>query len=174
MAKKIIPVINALDIYRLAQHFYLAASNATIQASKNSLGASMILGNPDLPEQIRIMSPAIVMAAFSTELFLKCAAWIDTGEQPKGGHDLSRIYSVLSQSAKDNIEAHFLKYVATVGNAFNLSLNQCLDISSSAFERFRYSYEMKPEELGGFSTEALVFAVCQFILAQNPAWRKWS
>lgn len=94
--------------------------------------------------------PALALAAFSSELYLKCLIFMETNQAP-WGHSLTDLFAALKQDSKDRIilinfhppgvptphKPINPAAKADLEDAFYSQLNAC----SRAFEEFRYFHE---------------------------------
>ena len=123
-------------------------------------------------------APTITLDSFSLELYMKCLYAIDHGK-PMKGHNCKAIFSALKPGTRDSLRYHYNIQLATdptVGlvnkmqPGFSPTLDNCLDLCSNLFEKYRYLYE-GIGQAKMFYWPLLRLAVRETVLAINPAWR---
>jgi hypothetical protein len=114
--------------------------------------ALVYLSSNEAPSHMAVVAfPALVLAAFASELFLKCIICMDGKKVPKW-HDLKNLFDLTSQSSQRRMEKHWASMLdhradiiarmeKSTGQKFPRDLSTCLALGSGAFEQLRYSYE---------------------------------
>jgi len=101
-----------------------------------------------------LVEPLCVLAAFTTELMLKCLICIEGGSPPTT-HDLLGLFDKLSGPTRKRLDAMWTDFVRLhqheieqfereSGAAFERKLTLALEAGRKAFERIRYFYERPP------------------------------
>lgn len=109
----------------------------------------------DLHGAVTLAEPVVVLGALTTELFLKCLSFIETGKASHG-HGLKELFDELSTETRARIEYAWESEIVLLRSkewerieAFGLSmprdLRSALAKGSEAFKRIRYSYEGNTE-----------------------------
>jgi hypothetical protein len=110
-----------------------------LDAARDFRTGSMMLGNP-LQQQKFPLRSAVVTLVFSIELYLKYFSKKDLGQFEKN-HDLSKLYELLPQSVRDNINGHY---------KHSLPISDVLNKYKDAFIEWRYIFE---KQLGTFMVD---------------------
>lgn len=131
--------------------------------------------------------PASFLNAFSIELLLKCLYAIETNAMPPRGHNLHRLFMILSKPTRQRITvfwdwyAQAMKYQWDVDEqivngkeqviriAIHRNLEGALQLGSHAFERLRYWYEKGPDDYY-FYIGVLPQMLTSMILELRPEW----
>ncbi len=131
-----------------------------------------------------VAGPSMVLAAFASELFLKCLFVIETGRAPPEVHELRKLFLQLSEDARAEIEDSWNEYVSqpkkaniyemierSVGRPIPRDLRWSLRVGGDGFTGLRYAHEPQHAKttflLGDFH-----FMVRQAILRRRPQWSK--
>jgi hypothetical protein len=99
--------------------------------------------------------PAMVLSAFTSELFLKALVCLDTGSIPQG-HHLDRLFRMLALDTRKAIKAGWDAYTpsqentyraleAELGRPIPRDLGSALRAGSRSFIELRYMYEGTPK-----------------------------
>ena len=124
----------AATILRVAEDFLRAAAKCSIEEShKNG--------------QISVIVPELVNRAFACELYLKAYIFMESGELPKKGHKLDKLFAKLKKSTREEIYNSWL----VIGEN---DIEDCvyarqmfkdnLEANGDVFCRFRYLHEWSP------------------------------
>ena len=103
---------------------------------------------------VTIASPALILSAFASELYLKCIVCIETGELAHG-HHLKNLYRRIEPNTRHSIEEKWDEYVSSPlkqrlykalasinGHPIPVDLDWTLSEGSSAFASLRYLHEV--------------------------------
>jgi HEPN domain-containing protein len=154
-------------IFATAERF-LDASNVLLEASHTK----------NLHQGLAV--PQTVCSAFCLELYLKCIITIETKSTPRG-HDLVDLYSMLSNTSKQEIISYFdknsainkenyLAFCKHVGKEpENFDFNFALTLSKRAFEDIRYIHEQK-EGQSGWCAQPIRDGAKKVIQRLQPDW----
>lgn len=110
------------------------------------------------------ITPYVVNAAFSLELYLKLLRHSETNAWPRG-HMLKNLYQQLTQPSKDNISSYVVNLVSgsQPHNQIALAITQqenlpfswdvesLIEHSSNAFVSWRYAFESHPGWFAGYN-----------------------
>ncbi|WP_144030871.1 hypothetical protein [Bradyrhizobium japonicum] len=124
----------------------------------------------------------MVLSAFASELYLKCLFVLETSRDPPEIHDLRKLFLLLSQAARDELEAAWNLYAAQpnrvrvyeaierlTGSVVPRDLRWSLRNGSDAFTSLRYLHEERNQNtkffLGDFP--AMVRGI---VLRRRPQW----
>lgn len=172
MARPPLENINPLDIYMHALGFHV---------SETALGA--ITMGPDEQLGSQVVEAAMVLSAFTTELFLKCLICLETKLTPPS-HHLFELFEQLRPATKTKITHLWDTQILPVrdpqwtflensqGNIFKISrdLPGALTASSRAFEKIRYAYEPGSRDDSNFNVADLPRVLRRVILEMKPEW----
>jgi len=134
-------------------------------------------------------APAIVTnLAFSTELYLKCLLQVETKQVVKEGHNLQKLFLMLPEQIRQEIEIVFNAVMAKAP-AVDLSslpkdaqtaaakqpknLLDALKAGGNAFVEWRYLYEFD-ENANAFGLFPLPEILRNIILKRKPEWAHFS
>jgi hypothetical protein len=132
---------------------------------------------------VTLLEPAIVLGAFTTELFLKCLIRIEARGTPRT-HDLKELFGKLSPATRARIKNLWDSDIAVRRNKewdgleerFLLKiprdLPSALAKGSNAFDRVRYSYEGNTEDLHYYLGD-LPALLERVILEMKPEYEAW-
>jgi hypothetical protein len=149
------PSILPISIFAHADNFFAALSKLH-ETPRPNVGA--------------IAAPAMVIAAFASELYLKCFICLENGFTPRG-HYLHDLYMELPANARAAIESHWNAIIRDreellssldrqTGRSFHRNLDEALKEGNRAFEQLRYIYE---------NTGPFRFAISDFPVAIRRA-----
>lgn len=108
-----------------------------------------------LPGDVRFGQSVVVLAAFASELFIKCIVTLESGRQP-AGHDLAALFSKISRAVRTKIEkrwdiefapkrAEQLDAVEKdLGIKIPRDFNSLLRVGAKSFAQMRYAHEQQP------------------------------
>jgi len=127
-----------------------------------------------------IAQPAMVFAAFASELFLKCIASIEVASVPHG-HDLKKLFDSLSAERRQRItvlwdrsvslRADFLQHIEQqTGIPIPRDIDSALNNGREAFKLLRYSYEKREKDVE-FSLSDLPIVLLMAVLEIKPEWK---
>lgn len=134
--------------------------------------------------RMKLINVVIANEAFSVEHALKCLLYLEKGHKVRG-HDLELLFKKLTKNAQDKLSSYFmdlrmakylrlkrsgapipLVYLANRPTAILLEqLKQC----NLAFEKFRYPYDMKPEEYN-YNLGDVLETLHWLIMGLHPEW----
>lgn len=118
-----------------------------------------------------LVPPVIVCRAFAFELFLKCLIELEGGNYPKK-HTLRLLFNLLSSTSQVDIKSRSIVCCAQWGSvrAPEPNPDKALDMSSEAFERFRYWFE--PDYMGQSSwlADSLLRGIRDRLVMLKPDW----
>jgi hypothetical protein len=123
--------------------------------------------------------PHIVLAALSSEIYLKCIYVLAHKELPPQRHELDKLLERLPKDYQSTLAADWIG-VASIHPIFaiarrkprwrsTLSLPRVLRRSSIAFVQFRYAWETHPK---WFYIPNLEDVLHNFVLSKRPKWGK--
>jgi HEPN domain-containing protein len=130
---------------------------------------------------VTIASPALILSAFASELYLKCIVCIETGELAHG-HHLKNLYRRIEPSTRRSIEEKWDEYVSSPvkqrlyealasinGRPVPVDFDWTLSEGSSAFTSLRYLHEVDDLKtkflLGDFPN-----ILREVIVQKRPQW----
>jgi hypothetical protein len=138
-AAKFLKTPDPLKIYMNAERFRLADT--------------LLRQNPDPQVAVTIATPALVLSAFASELYLKCLIALESGHAAHG-HDLAELFKDLTRQTQNNLEKSWTRYVsdplrqrhyaaiaALVGYQIPNDLRWTLKNCGSGFIDLRYIHE---------------------------------
>lgn len=109
--------------------------------------------HPDPRTMLVVGSPALVLSAFASELYLKCLIALETGRAAQG-HDLLALFKSVGKETQANIDRRWSEYVMSpqqqrhyaglaslVGHSIPTDLNWALKNGGSGFVELRYLHE---------------------------------
>ncbi len=167
------PAYDPKRIFRIAEWFHLART-ILMQSVSTVRG---------------VFVPAVVLNAFSLELYLKCLIAVETGKNPPSGHNLRWLFNKLSNNTQDKIKHYFdnpsesneIKLRETLKNPqppipkklaispYNFDV--VLDLSAKAFERLRYVFERGEfDNNANWHADYIVICTRRVILEMYPDW----
>jgi hypothetical protein len=126
--------------------------------------------------------PAMVLSAFTSELFLKTLVCLDTGRMVEG-HDLEKLYRLLKTETKKAIREGWDAYIpsqektlkaieAQIGRTIPRDLESSLRSGSRSFIDLRYMHEGTPSsEFYILDLPNILHAV---IISKRPDWSGWN
>jgi hypothetical protein len=141
----------------------------------------MLSTDSDDARQMRVMWARMTLAAFVSELYLKCILSIENGKAPKG-HYLHDLYMKISPATRSKLNgkwdaimlscaASYDRFEKDSGGKMPRDLGSCLKEGNKGFEILRYAYE--PGNAGfGFFLNELPIALRRTILEMQPTWGK--
>jgi hypothetical protein len=104
---------------------------------------------------VAVASPALILSAFASEVYLKCIICIETGELAHG-HHLKNLYRRIGPQTRSAIEGAWDEYVSSPlkqrlyaalssvnGSPIPTDLDWTLSEGSSAFTSLRYLHEVE-------------------------------
>lgn len=154
----------AKDIFRVANSFATASSVISERLSETGDVGTYI-------------APYITLASFAIELYLKCIHMIDNNKPAPSTHELYRLYANLSEESRIVIEMVYdllveqdpvIKATKEKVPEMKTDLDSVFKEISSAFTKWRYSYEKK---LTGFPASGpLLTALKGRIKILKPEW----
>jgi hypothetical protein len=128
-----------------------------------------------------IASPSMVLAAFASELYLKCLFVVETGRPPISTHELRKLFLQVSETARDEIDREWNAYNSmphrtrlyeaierAQGVSIPRDLRWSLRSGNDAFVALRYSHE--PNRSTTFFLGDLPIMVRNAILRRRPEW----
>jgi HEPN domain-containing protein len=165
------PAPDPLTVYLQAERFRIADRVLREDSVLQQVGAS-------------VAAPSMVLAAFSAELFLKCLFVIETGRDAPEIHELRKLFLLLSDDARSEIEASWDDYVLqprraqvyevleqNFGRPIPRDLRWSLRTGGDGFSVLRYAHEPQNANhtflLGDFH-----YMVRKAILRRRPDWAK--
>jgi hypothetical protein len=163
------PDIDAANIFMQADCFYKTLA-ILCNVEPNNTQLAVIIGEP-----------VMVVAAFTIELFLKCLICMETGEVPHI-HRLRDLFERLSLQTRSRIQDDWNNTIAAhraeewdrlekmMGVSIARDLPSALAAGSESFERIRYSYEGKTENVQ-FYLQDLPQLLGRTIISMKPEWR---
>jgi HEPN domain-containing protein len=163
---KPVTTLDPRDMFKHAMRFYLATDRLHAALKQDRLLSD------------GLVSPMLVLTAFMAEVAMK-AQLVSEGTEPKGGHDLIKLFNKLSSPAQKAIEAEWDKLMAAneadtqrldaqAGEKLPRDLRGALDVSRNSFEELRYLYEGNSNR----SYIALLpVALRNALLSLHPDWR---
>lgn len=126
--------------------------------------------------------PILVLAAFASELMLKCLVFMDTGKQQRG-HLLFNLFNQLKPETQGRLEELWnMTWLSSdrvrlheaierqVGHKIPRDLRSSLLAGNKGFERLRYIYEEGQEE-SSFGLGDLPWVLRTHIFERRPLWR---
>lgn len=173
MARQPLKGINPLDIFMHAKGFHEA---------ENYIANERMGHNPQLA--LEMGQAVMVLAAFNSELFLKCLICIETGLVPTG-HYLDGLFDQLSPETRARIEHIWKTEIVPLrdpmwtsieknfgnGETLHRDLPSAIKAGRRAFEKMRYAYE--PESKGSqFYIADLPRLLYYVILEKKPEWAR--
>jgi HEPN domain-containing protein len=132
-----------------------------------------------LPGDVRFAQSLLVLAAFASELFLKCILVIEQAQCPRG-HDLGNLYSKVSGAVKAKLEQRWntdfvakrKEQLAVVEKEYGVSiprdLKNLLSLGARSFEHIRYAHEKQP--VGNFYLMDFPALLRTIVVEIKPAW----
>jgi HEPN domain-containing protein len=137
--------------------------------------AQKILERSPDDQREALVQPVCVLAAFTTELLLKCLIRIKGGSPPRD-HDLLELFKLLSAPTRERLAAMWSDYVQHRGEAFEQvgvtiepELTSALAAGRKGFEVIRYWRE-EPEEDCVFYLTALPTMLFTVAFELRPNW----
>jgi len=133
--------------------------------------------NAVTPHNPSVIAPACAVAALATELLLKSLISDEGLNAVPRSHDLERLYGLIEQATKVDIEAQWGELMKLPEMAERLrqspshkmELGACLTESKDAFENYRHIYE--PSRQVAFTVGSLPHLLRNIILTMHPEWR---
>jgi hypothetical protein len=130
---------------------------------------------------VAIASPALILSAFASEIYLKCIICIETAESAHG-HHLKNLFRRISPSVRGAIEQRWEVYVSSPlrqrmyaalasvnGSPVPTDLDWTLSEGSSAFTSLRYMHE-SDELKTKFLLGDLPNILRDVIIGMRPEW----
>jgi hypothetical protein len=118
-----------------------------------------------------LRTPAVVLSAFSLEIYLKALQQIERGSYDEG-HSLDVLYGTLDVAHRSRIETLYDEWRNTPDGRDRPSLADALRQSSRAFVDWRYMFEEvgpnKPSASATYSARPVIIAVKQVIGEADP------
>src|SRR5579862_1821396 len=131
--------------------------------------------------------PSIILTALSLEIFFKLLI-IDSKNTYGRIHELNELWPLIDADKQNRIRAYatplliqtaqkndadFAKYGIT-GMEHPSDFDECLELSSYAFEKLRYMYEWpKQKHREGWHAGPIVWAAAKVVLDLHPEWKNW-
>jgi hypothetical protein len=128
------------------------------------------------PETLRTYGPAVVVASFALELYLK-SILVDAGSNSvPGSHDLGLLYGQIPKTIRARIVRQWrdiLKQWQHTSQPVNLAsdLESILKEIGPAFEKWRYRHACPKEELKDARFTLLIATLQCYLLGKHPDWR---
>jgi len=124
---------------------------------------------------VAVASPALVLSAFASELYLKSILIIEKGKAP-GWHHLKNLFDLVSPTIRKKVEQQWIHHVSSprtkrnTGQHVPTDFNWALSAGAQAFVKLRYVHEDD-----GFGTKFLLGELPdmlrQVIIEElKPAW----
>lgn len=132
-----------------------------------------------LPGDVRFGQSVVVLAAFASELFIKCIVTLESGHQPTG-HDLATLFSKLSGPVRAKIEklwdtefgakraAELDAVEKDLGVTIPRDFSSLLRLGAKSFAQVRYAHERKPA--GNFFLTDFPLLLRAAIIDMKPGW----
>jgi hypothetical protein len=127
-------------------------------------------------------APTLVLAAFASELFFKCLFVIETGRPAPEIHELRKLFLLLSDAARAEIEQNWNQYnlmpqritmyeaiERRAGRPIPRDLRWSLRAGTDAFTALRYAHEEQHSNTTFFLGD-LHMMVREAILIRRPQW----
>lgn len=151
-----------------------------VQANSFQSALHFLSSNEDPNHMAAVAFPAVVLAAFASELFLKCIICIE-GKPVPHWHDLKSLYDLTSKPAQTRMKTywglmlhHRADFIARNEQSMNevipRDLERCLELGSRSFEELRYCYEPRATQSQFLLSDFPVVARSA-ILEVKPEWR---
>jgi HEPN domain-containing protein len=126
-----------------------------------------------------VLVPAVVLSAFSSELFLKSLIGLE-GVPGENIHELDRLFAKLNQERQQRLIQlwiahrpsmilHWLEFERLHGVKLPRDLPSALALCGRSFERWRYAYEPRAED-AAFYLAGLPGILRTAILELKPEW----
>ncbi|MGY8705126.1 hypothetical protein RAD16_05205 [Bradyrhizobium sp. 18BD] len=129
-----------------------------------------------------IAAPSMVLSAFASELYLKCLFVIETGRSPPDTHDLRKLFTLLSDLVRNDIENSWDAYNSTpsrvsvfeaierqTGRAVPRDLRWHLKAGGDGFTSLRYQHEERHQNVAFFLGDFHLM-VRDAVLFKRPSW----
>jgi hypothetical protein len=106
--------------------------------------------NDNIPKDLALSAPSIVLAAFALEIYLKAFIALEKGAFPGNTHDLASLFSKLSKESQDGVkrmwaygDPNLISFRKDIERQMGVSytFDERLKMSAKAFIGFRYSFE---------------------------------
>ena len=112
------------------------------------------------PDKPVVVSPFVVNAALSVELYLKTLHVVASGASVRA-HKLVGLYDALPTADRDELCTEAVKLAEQHGEGPNVQFRQLLDPINEAFEQWRYVYELPRSGSIHFQRTILVMHACR-------------
>jgi HEPN domain-containing protein len=151
------------------------------QAKSFAKAAGVLSKVEDPAIMVDMAGPSLTLAAFASELYLKCLLVLQ-GSRPPNIHDLKKLFDRIEPEMQQTIERiwdthvqikqqYWEKVRAYIKKPFSLDLRSALEQGGRGFEVIRYSYEQSQEDFG-FVLSDLPRVLQIAILEIKPEWAR--
>jgi hypothetical protein len=119
------------------------------------------------PGKIIPLSPFVVNAAFSLELYLKTLHVVSGGNA--WGHELLKLHSSLPDPLKAELQAETQRFASEHGEGPGVQLLDLLAMLNQSFEQWRYVYELPKSGAIHFQQTILAMHACREVCKRAVA-----
>jgi hypothetical protein len=153
-----------------------------MQAENFLIASRVLVHHLGATFDMRLVIPDMIVRAFCTECYLKCAITLEKGSYSQG-HNLMAFFNQLSDPTRARLAAYNEKFCsfsptvkATQQQAPHVKhdIVSLINAAKDAFTLMRYSFEGRalPKDFG-FGLDPVIFALRRYLLDVQPDWKSF-